>query len=117
MFDRRFNKLIKYSYELFHYNENIVPIWRLNEDQGGITGVYMWPGSDFAYQGKNCTFVKSFDKKLSLEDRAGEVMSWLRQGANFVMIYIEQPDEEGHAYSPDSEKVKKKKKNDYFNKF
>lgn len=106
LFDRRSNKLLKYSYELFHYNEDIVPIWRLNEDRGGITGVYMWPGSDFAYQGKKCTFIKTLDKNIPLEDRADEVMTWLRQGANLIMFYIEQPDEEGHAYSPDSQNVR-----------
>lgn len=105
VFDRRKKKFMKYSYELFHYNENIVPIWKWNEDQGGITGVMMWPGSNFAYQNRKVTFVKTLDTKMSLEDRTDQVMSWLKQGANFVMFYVEQPDEYGHAFSPDSQKV------------
>lgn len=65
----------------------------------------MWPGSDFAYQGKKCTFTKTLNETIPLEDRADEVMTWLNQGANLVMMYIEQPDAEGHAYSPDSDQV------------
>lgn len=50
LYDRSKGKLLKYSYPLFHYNESVIPIWRLNEDQGGRSGVMMWPGSDFEYQ-------------------------------------------------------------------
>ncbi|XP_055315155.1 bis(5'-adenosyl)-triphosphatase enpp4-like [Sitodiplosis mosellana] len=95
---------IKYSYPLFHYNESVVPIWRLNEDQNGRTGVMMWPGSDFAYQGKKCAFEMSLDKKFSLEDRTDVMMKWLKNGANFVMFYVEEPDEQGHRYGPDSQR-------------
>lgn len=65
----------------------------------------MWPGSDFDYQGKKCFFTMSLNKKMIIEDRADVVMTWLKNGANFVMFYIEEPDEEGHAYSPDSQRV------------
>lgn len=96
---------MKYSYELFHYNESVIPIWRLNENRNGRSGVMMWPGSDFEYQGKKCFFTMSLNKKMIMEDRADVVMTWLKGGANFVMFYIEEPDEEGHAYSPDSQRV------------
>ncbi|XP_031620783.1 ectonucleotide pyrophosphatase/phosphodiesterase family member 5-like isoform X2 [Contarinia nasturtii] len=102
VYDLEKNQFYKYSYELFHYNESVIPIWRLNEDQGGRTGVMMWPGGDFAYQGKKCNFTKSLDKNMKEEDRIDVIMKWFKEGANFVMFYIEQPDEEGHAYSPDS---------------
>ncbi|RZC33902.1 bis(5'-adenosyl)-triphosphatase enpp4-like, partial [Asbolus verrucosus] len=48
---------------MFHYNENIIPIWRRNEDMGNgrYTGVMMWPGGYFPYQGKNVTYFKSYD--------------------------------------------------------
>lgn len=65
----------------------------------------MWPGSDFAYHGKKCSFTMALNKKTMLEDRVEMVMEWLRNGANFVMFYIEEPDEQGHAWSPDSEEV------------
>lgn len=65
----------------------------------------MWPGSDFAYQGKKCSFTKSLDKNMKVEDRIDVVMKWLKDGANFVMFYIDQPDDDGHAYGPESEQV------------
>lgn len=102
------NQYFQYSYELFHYNDSVTPIWTLNERQGHRSGAMMWPGSDFAYNGKLCTFYKSLDKKMQLEDRVDIMMSWLKDAknpSNFVMAYIEQPDEEGHAFSPDSQQV------------
>lgn len=65
----------------------------------------MWPGSDFPYQGKRCTFEKSLDKTLFLEDRTDLMMKWLANGANFVMFYVEEPDDQGHRYGPDSQRV------------
>lgn len=105
VYDREKNKYFKYGFELFHYNESVTPIWTLNELQNNTSGVMMWAGGDFPYQGKNSTFIKAFDKEMTLEDRAKLIMSWLKDvehPANFVMFYIEQPDDEGHAYGPDS---------------
>lgn len=103
--------LLQYGYDLFHYDKDITPIWRLNEMQGGRSGVMMWPGSDFKYKGEKCTFHEPLDKNANWLNRADKIISWLTHKttpANFVMLYIEQPDEEGHAYSPDSKEVKKK---------
>lgn len=47
----------------------------------------------------------SLNKTMKMEERADIVVSWLKDGANFVMFYIEEPDEQGHAYSPDSQRV------------
>lgn len=105
VYDREKKKYFKYGFELFHYNESVTPIWTLNELQNNTSGVMMWAGGDFSYQGKNSTFIKAFDKEMTLEDRAKLIISWLKDvehPANFVMFYIEQPDDEGHAYGPDS---------------
>lgn len=65
----------------------------------------MWPGSEFAYQGKYCTFSSPLDKTESLEERFDKAMMWFKNGANLVMLYSDQPDEYGHAYSPNSKQV------------
>ncbi|XP_025407745.1 bis(5'-adenosyl)-triphosphatase enpp4-like [Sipha flava] len=53
MFDRDHRTMYK-TYEQFHYDEAVVPIWIQNENDGDgrYSGVMMWPGSWFPYQGK-----------------------------------------------------------------
>lgn len=65
----------------------------------------MWPGSEFEYQGVNPTFVSPLNKTIGSKERVDEVITWLDKGANLVMFYIEEPDDEGHAYGPDSDQV------------
>lgn len=68
----------------------------------------MWPGSDFDYNGINCTFTGVFDFDYQWKDRVDTALSWFRDEktpANFVMLYIEDPDEHGHAYGPESNTV------------
>ncbi|RZC36963.1 Phosphodiest domain containing protein, partial [Asbolus verrucosus] len=62
-FDTSSKTVVNICPEMFHYNENILPIWRRNEDMGNgrYTGVMMWPGGYFPYQGKNVTYFKSYD--------------------------------------------------------
>lgn len=100
--------LLKYQRELFQYDQNITPIWTLNELKGGRSGVMMWPGSDFKYKNIYPTYFESLDKDLPLPNRTEKIISWIKdpiKPANFVMWYIEDPDEVGHAHSPDSVEV------------
>lgn len=100
--------LLKYQRELFQYDKNITPIWTLNELEGGRSGVMMWPGCDFEYKNIFPTYFESLDKRWSLQNRTDKIISWIKdpiKPVNFVMWYIEDPDEKGHAYSPDSEEV------------
>lgn len=65
----------------------------------------MWPGSNFDYKGINCTFVGNFDGNMKWEQRVDIALSWFthkRTPANFVMLYIEEPDAHGHIYGPES---------------
>ncbi|XP_062537289.1 bis(5'-adenosyl)-triphosphatase enpp4-like isoform X2 [Armigeres subalbatus] len=109
MYDHGRGKL-EYSYEMFHYDDDIVPIWTLNELNGGHSGCMMWPGSNLPYTkaSVNCTFVKAYNLSLPWNDRVDTVFQWIRdpqQPANLVMMYIEEPDYYGHIYSPDSDRV------------
>lgn len=65
----------------------------------------MWPGSNFQYDGVNCTFTGKFDPKAKWEHRVDQVLSWFTDSktpANLVMLYIEEPDSHGHVYGPQS---------------
>ncbi|XP_001848713.2 bis(5'-adenosyl)-triphosphatase enpp4 [Culex quinquefasciatus] len=101
---------INYSYDLFHFNEELVPIWTLNEQHGGHSGCMMWPGSDFPYTRGNitCSHLQPFNLTLPWNDRVDTAFRWIRdptRPANLVMLYIEEPDYYGHIYSPESDRV------------
>lgn len=101
---------LEYSYEMFHYSDDIVPIWTLNELGGGHSGCMMWPGSNMPYtqSNVNCTYIKPYNMSLPWNDRVDTVFQWIRdpkQPANLVMLYIEEPDYYGHIYSPESDRV------------
>lgn len=80
------------DYGLFHYNEDVKPIWvsrfifrcsiilrsclqRLNEDAGDdrYSGVMMWPGGSFPYQGRNVTYLYGFDRAIDYYKRVDTV--------------------------------------------
>ncbi|XP_014277015.1 ectonucleotide pyrophosphatase/phosphodiesterase family member 5 isoform X1 [Halyomorpha halys] len=110
VFDQKNNKLLKYSYELFHYNENIIPIWTLNElaGKGRHSGVMMWPGSNFAYNGTNATFMVKYNSSVPWDHRVTTALKWFvhpETPANLVMMYFEEPDSESHAFGPGSPEV------------
>lgn len=68
----------------------------------------MWPGGAFEYNGTKCTFLQDFDANITFTERIDMVMTWFtdkKSPANLVMMYIEEPDLEVHAFSPDSEQV------------
>ncbi|EAT38642.1 AAEL009486-PA [Aedes aegypti] len=101
---------LEYSYEMYHFSDDIVPIWTLNELKGGHSGCMMWPGSNMPYTKAkvNCTYVKAYNMSLPWNDRVDTAFQWIRdpkQPANLVMLYIEEPDYYGHIYSPDSDRV------------
>lgn len=117
---------LQYSYEMFHFSNKTVPIWVslysffqkierhfltklffkiANEKAGKHSGCMMWTGSDFDYDGRTCTFTKSFNETVVWEERVDIALSWFtdkKTPANLVMMYIEEPDAYGHIYGPES---------------
>ncbi|KAL3285000.1 hypothetical protein HHI36_019129 [Cryptolaemus montrouzieri] len=108
--DQKQNKLINVSYELYHYNEEIVPIWRYNEDmgRGRYSASMMWPGAIYSYQNKNITYAQHFNMSMDWYERIDKVISWIKnpdKPANLIMVYFEEPDTHGHAFGPNSDVV------------
>lgn len=91
---------LNYSRQLYEYDLNVVPIWTLNELQGGKSGCLQWPGSEFPYSTRqiNCSFTNTFNVSYPSpwEERVDTAMTWFNEGANLVMLYIEEPDKTGH---------------------
>lgn len=106
VYDKETLGLLSYD-SLFHYNNDILPIWALNEKAGDgrHSGVMMWPGSNLQYSDITSTFVYNYSSKVPYDIRVSTVMSWFKDPktpANFVMMYFEEPDADSHAFGPDS---------------
>lgn len=95
------HNVTKYSYQLYHYDNTILPIWTVNEkNKGRHSGSMMWPGSVFEYHGIAPTYAKAFNKTISWEERVSTLISWFNHPThpiNLGMLYIEEPDYHGHA--------------------
>ncbi|XP_024938415.1 bis(5'-adenosyl)-triphosphatase enpp4 isoform X2 [Cephus cinctus] len=94
--------VIPYSYELFHYNKNLLPIWTINEKaaKGRHSGTMMWPGSAFEYQNTTPKYAQVFNETIPFENRVDTLLSWFKHPntpINFGVLYIEEPDATGHA--------------------
>ncbi|CAD7090633.1 unnamed protein product [Hermetia illucens] len=101
LFDWKTQKELNYSEELFKFNKDVVPLWTLNEINGGTSGCLMWPGSEFAYKNVTCSYTIRYQTGKSLYELANIAFEWLTNGkrpANLVMMYINQPDRAGHLH-------------------
>lgn len=107
-YDFALEKSFNYSFEMFHYRAEILPIWILNEKSGGNSGCMMWPGSDFFYNDVSCRHKQHFNMSENLNERVDQVMSWIlnkTHPANLVMFYVEDPDNHAHAFGPESQQI------------
>lgn len=105
--------LVHYGYQLYHYDNDILPIWTLNQlaGKGRHSGVMMWPGGEFPYGCKKTmpTFSQKWNVNVSYEERISTAISWITHDgtpANLVMLYLEEPDLHGHAFGINSEEVR-----------
>ncbi|XP_060868387.1 ectonucleotide pyrophosphatase/phosphodiesterase family member 5-like [Metopolophium dirhodum] len=110
MFDSH-NETMHYTYEQFHYDDSVVPIWIQNENngEGRHSGVMMWPGSEFPYQGKTPTYIEVYNNSIHWNSRIDTIMSWIEdknQPANLVFAYFEEPDRTGHKKGVGSQEIK-----------
>ena len=82
------------------------PIWVTAERQGVITASYYWVGSEAVIKGRQPTYWKKYDQKLSFEARIDSVVSWFSYPAQsrprLVLLYFHEPDWTGHTYGPNS---------------
>ncbi|XP_055390231.1 bis(5'-adenosyl)-triphosphatase enpp4-like [Condylostylus longicornis] len=99
---------LKYSYDLFHFNPEVVPIWILNQQYGGKSACVMWPGSNFEYLNQTCHYTMIYNTSVPFNDRVDQMITWLTKetdAPNLVMFYSEQPDKLAHMVGPDSSNI------------
>lgn len=107
-YDPATGNVIKHSYELYHYDNRVLPIWTANQKSGDQrnSGVMMWPGGVFEYQGVAPQFAQSYNGEISWEDRVNTLISWFTHPVNpinFGILYIEEPDYHGHIFGINSD--------------
>jgi predicted AlkP superfamily pyrophosphatase or phosphodiesterase len=89
------------------------PIWLTAQKQGVRTAVVYWPGSDVPVMGKYPESYLKYDSlpRLSLPERINRVVEMLSQAPqkcpSLVMLYMEQPDGNGHTYGPEGKETQK----------
>jgi len=108
LYDFGLAKPLNYSEELFLYPSIFKPVWLLNQLNYGHSGCMMWPGTDFAYDGVNCTYRRSFDPTPNFTDYIDEMFEWINdmeRPANLLLFHVHEPDSHAHAYGPDHPKV------------
>jgi predicted AlkP superfamily pyrophosphatase or phosphodiesterase len=85
------------------------PVWVGAERQGKHTATMFWPGSDYQIDGVRPEHWQSFDKRVSANERVAQVLHWLDlpadQRPDFITLYFDQVDHEGHDYGPTSREV------------
>ena len=83
------------------------PIWVTAETQGMVAASFFFVGSEAPVKGVYPTHWRSFNKKISGEDRVDQVLAWLASpGQNrphMYTLYFEDVDDHSHWYGPDTE--------------
>eukprot|EP01114_Cavostelium_apophysatum_P017585 TRINITY_DN5267_c0_g1_i2.p1 TRINITY_DN5267_c0_g1~~TRINITY_DN5267_c0_g1_i2.p1 ORF type:complete len:454 (-),score=67.43 TRINITY_DN5267_c0_g1_i2:141-1502(-) len=85
------------------------PIWVTAVKQGQRSATEFWPGSEAPIMNTRPTYWKTYDSKVSSEDRIGTILSYLElpddKRPTFLSGYFDVVDIAGHAYGPDSKQV------------
>jgi predicted AlkP superfamily pyrophosphatase or phosphodiesterase len=85
------------------------PIWVGAERQGKHAATMFWPGSDYQIDGVRPEYWKPFDRSVGAGERVDQVLRWLDlpagQRPDFVTLYFDQVDHEGHEYGPVSREI------------
>ncbi|CAN6819863.1 unnamed protein product [Brassica oleracea var. botrytis] len=87
------------------------PLWVTAANQGRKAVTYFWPGSEVPKDSWTCPkeLCPHYNSSVTFEERVDKVLSYfdLPQSdiPDFLMLYFDQPDKEGHEYGPDDPRV------------
>jgi len=86
---------------------NAEPIWNVNQEQGGKSGVLHYPGSDVAINGKHPSKYEAFTDQVTSKERINKMLQWMDEEPeqNLSVLYFDEVDHAGHVYGPDSREV------------
>jgi hypothetical protein len=70
----------------------VEPIWVTAENQGVISAIHMWPGSESVIHGVQATHVDKFNEYEILSNKVNRVLSWLDMDDDerpaFIATYV-----------------------------
>jgi len=82
------------------------PIWVTAETQGMVAASFFFVGTEAPVNGVSPTHWRSFDKKITGEERVDQVLTWLAEPEedrpHIFTLYFEDVDDHSHWYGPDS---------------
>ena len=82
------------------------PIWVTAETQGMVAASFFFVGTEAPVKGVSPTHWRSFDKKITGEERVDQVLTWLAEPEenrpHIYTLYFEDVDDHSHWYGPDS---------------
>ena len=82
------------------------PIWVTAETQGMVAAAFFFVGTEAPVKGVSPTHWRSFDKKISGQERVDQVLTWLAEPVesrpHLYTLYFEDVDDHSHWYGPDS---------------
>lgn len=83
------------------------PIWVTAETQGMVAAAFFFVGTEAPINGVYPTHWRSYDKKITGEDRVDQILAWLGEPAktrpHIYTLYFEDVDDYSHWFGPDSE--------------
>jgi len=83
------------------------PIWVTAESQGMVAASFFFVGTEAPINGVSPTHWRSYDKKITGQDRVDQVLNWLQSPEqnrpHIYTLYFEDVDDYSHWYGPDSE--------------
>lgn len=88
------------------------PLWLTAKHNGVKTAVFYWPGSDVAIGGEypDEYYVYDSDNRVPMDNRVELILKAMNRPAkkrpHLIMGYMEEPDHNGHVYSPQSKKCR-----------
>jgi predicted AlkP superfamily pyrophosphatase or phosphodiesterase len=86
------------------------PFWNTVQRAGRIAATMFWPGSEAPVGGGQPRLWREFDSRVPAAARVDQVLAWLdlplQDRPSFVTLYLDQVDELGHWYGPESPQVR-----------
>ena len=83
------------------------PIWVTAETQGMVAAAFFFVGTEAPINGVYPTHWRSYDKKISGEDRVDQVLKWLAEPVqsrpHLYTLYFEDVDDNSHWFGHDSD--------------
>lgn len=82
------------------------PIWVTAESQGMVAASFFFVGTEAPIKGVSPTHWRSYDKKISGQERVDQVLTWMQEPdenrPHIYTLYFEDVDDHSHWYGPES---------------